>query len=220
VQLHDDPNQAAWDRRIIEEAGQHYVYSDVFDWRNMHTVIDVGAHIGAFTVWLKAINPAVQIAAVEADPENYGLLQQNVGNLPDVRALLGAVHYGEVPLMLQRFREPDNAGSHTLMPLCDGGQPYDGALLDLVVIEDQMCWGLVDAIKLDCEGSEYSILAHADIGLLCGCMVIVGEYHDGPERFRHECIARLAPWFDTVYLSTTAPLGMFCLVRKGSAVCG
>lgn len=40
-------------------------------------VLDVGAHIGTFPIWLFDTNPDARIVSVEADPETYKLLKRN-----------------------------------------------------------------------------------------------------------------------------------------------
>lgn len=220
MRLHDDPQQAEWDRRIIEEASQQYVYSDIFDWRTMRRVVDVGAHIGAFACWLHGLNPEAEIVTVEPDRDNYELSLHNLPAVCSITPYCGAVWYGDDPVVLDAFREPDNPGSHTLRPARDGENAYHGLRYTLEELAVDHDWPNIDALKLDCEGSEYNILAHAPLAVLRGCQVIVGEYHDGPDRFRTECIARLAAWFDVVFLGTTAPLGFFCLIHKAVPSCG
>jgi FkbM family methyltransferase len=219
MNFHTDPARANWDRRIVAEVPEHYTYADIFDWRDMHTVIDVGAHIGAFSVWLKSINPDVRIAAIEAERENYELALRNTEGLDGITLYHGAVELGNTPLMLTPYREADNPGSHTLQPLTEGGKAYDGPRFDLRTIIVSRMWDHADAIKLDCEGSEYGILAYERIDVLRKARVIVGEYHDGPDRFRRECIQRLAYWFDVVHLDTL-PQGHFCMVHKDYRPCG
>ena len=218
--LHSDPKVAEWDRRILSEMGAHYAFDDMFSWSNLPRVVDVGAHIGGFTWWVAQQNPGVEVIAVEADETNYDLAVRNLKPIPGATVVYGAVHYGHEPVALGLFREPDNAGSHTLRAMQDGDRAYMGPLLDLSSLLVLRGWTGADSLKLDCEGSEYGILAHADLNVLRGFKVIVGEYHDGPDRFRAECILRLAPWFDVVHLNTTAPLGEFCLMRKDFKPCG
>lgn len=220
MRLHDDPKQAEWDRRIIEEASQQYVYGDIFDWRAMRRVVDVGAHIGAFACWLHGINPAAEIVTVEPDRTNYELSLHNLPAAYGITPYCGVVWYGDEPLVMQAFREPDNAGSHTVRAAQDGDPVFETLRYTLEELVDDHEWPAIDALKLDCEGSEYNILANAPLDILRGCQVIVGEYHDGPDRFRAECVDRLASWFDVVFLGTTRPLGFFCLISKAVPSCG
>lgn len=69
----------------------------------------------------------------------------------------------------------------------------------------------IDLLKLDCEGSEYSILAK------CSCLdrvaEIVGEWHrvPGVRRFDEFCRERLPAWNLDTFGRLDAPLGMFRL---------
>jgi FkbM family methyltransferase len=218
--LHNDPAVAEWDRRILDELTWHYDYPAMFDWRDMRRILDVGAHIGGFALWAKQHAPDALIVGIEPEPENAQLAASNTAKLgAGVTILRGAIWYGDDLLALHPFPEAANAGSHKLTAWHEGETVYK-PLLTLELVAAICAFGSVDLIKLDCEGAEYPILARASEELLRGVKVIVGEYHDGPERFRRECVARLAPWFDVVFLMTTAPLGRFCLVNKGYTPCG
>ena len=69
----------------------------------------------------------------------------------------------------------------------------------------------IDLLKLDCEGSEYSILAK------CSCLgrvaEIVGEWHRVPgiPSFDEFCRERLLTWNLETFGRLDAPLGMFRL---------
>ena len=56
-------------------------------WDSLSTIIDVGAHIGAFTVWCKKLWPQAEIFAIEASPENFEILQLNAEHLHGVHLL-------------------------------------------------------------------------------------------------------------------------------------
>ena len=60
-------------------------------WDNLSMIIDVGAHIGAFTVWCKQLWPQAEVFAIEASPENFEILKLNAASLPGVHLLNRAV---------------------------------------------------------------------------------------------------------------------------------
>ncbi len=50
-------------------------------------IYDVGAEIGAFSLFAAKRWPQANIFAFEPDPENFKLLQRNVGNIPTIAEL-------------------------------------------------------------------------------------------------------------------------------------
>ena len=79
---------------------------------------------------------------------------------------------------------PGNTGAVEVHP--DGSHPTRAFALDDLLVR----YGRVDLLKLDCEGSEWPILAHAS--QLHRVRTICGEYH---ERELHP----LCPEFDTPF---------------------
>ena len=65
------------------------VVAEIFKWREYKAaeeiieksslpILDVGAHIGIFSLYARAINPTVKIYALEPEKENFGLLLKNI----------------------------------------------------------------------------------------------------------------------------------------------
>ena len=175
-------------------------------------VVDVGAHIGCFSKRVHERNPLAQIIAVECCPENIPALKKNIGGFATViqaavtyekdLTLLNAVYPGCVTtggsVVLPRSVLEQRVGKDGLQeqPLNVANQPYwaDFRRVTSLTVEDILqSNGLdhIDILKLDCEGSEFSILEGTTsldrIGL------IVGEYH-GKERFLKLVAERFVDW--------------------------
>src|SRR2546422_7482172 len=54
-----------------------YARADI-EWNSLRTIIDVGATVGAFTLWVSRLASEAQIVAVEPNPEVYSFLIANV----------------------------------------------------------------------------------------------------------------------------------------------
>lgn len=122
------------------------------------TVIDVGAHIGLFTVALaRRVGRTGRVVAFEPDPTNFRLLQQNIAanDCRQAEAVHAAVadHGGTAEL----FQSPDCSALHRLQPsaLCGDAIRVPTVSLDEFWTGDR---GLVHVIKLDVEGSEMKAL--------------------------------------------------------------
>lgn len=169
-------------------------------------IVDVGACIGAFAMRAHEINPNATIICVEACPENIETLKRNVGDFAEV--VEGACTYEPGELMLLNAVRPncESTGGSIVIPLAaestgdtqpwwNAGYQYgrDMRAITKWTLEELAGLGgrdgqAIDLLKLDCEGSEYSILAGCDLGRVG---FIVGEYHD-PTRwfpFRDEHFA-------------------------------
>src|SRR5262249_54020392 len=79
------------DRAILQEVWDR----DVYGVRNLGglpvTVVDVGAHIGAFSLLAAAAWPGARVLACEADPENCALLRENLAGRANVEVVAAAV---------------------------------------------------------------------------------------------------------------------------------
>jgi FkbM family methyltransferase len=163
----------------------------------IETVVDIGANIGAFSCLWHERNPEARIVAVEVCPELIPALQENVGGYAEI--IHAACTY-----------EPEDM--FLLSPFTEGGSSTGGArvvtraeweaetsthyrkepsALKTITLEEIMArcqWPRIDVPKLDCDGSEFSILEHCDLSRI-GTIFL--ESH-GAARFR-ELMARKFP---------------------------
>lgn len=186
------------DRVTADEGGLLDAYAnDVYGIRAMTGIeyaIDVGAHIGGATALIHECFPEAVIVAVEACPENIPALDANVESFAYVRH--AAVTYEQGPMYLAStvYEGCRTSGSSVVIrrEQWESGMQFTWDPTDyhfddrrLVKHSIESLMGAfpttgIDLLKLDCEGSEISIL------LNCTCLdkigTIVGEYHD-EERF-------------------------------------
>lgn len=147
-------------------------------------VIDIGAHIGAFS-YAVLDRGASWVLAVEADHENAQVWQHNLHaacRATDRAVLLTAACWrsdarGETHVSLNRTGK-NTGGSHVLAA---DGHPVATVGLDSVIdlglsISRQKT---VRLLKLDCEGAEWPILFTSK--RLPAVAEIVGEYHLGTD---------------------------------------
>jgi FkbM family methyltransferase len=172
--------------RILDSGGLLSVHVDRdydlpgFDWPTARRIVDIGAHVGSFTVWASRRSPGARLLAVEPNPETFQLLSQNIhdnqlqGRVTAVRAAVGA--------------SPGTAGlqlvEHSLgtrLALGGGGQvTVDVHTLPRLLGDAGM--DEVDLLKIDCEGMEYEVLEAVGSEGLRGIRALVCEYHPEPGR--------------------------------------
>jgi FkbM family methyltransferase len=195
-------------------------------------VVDVGAHIGCFSKRVHDRNPLARLVAVECCPENIPALERNVGSFAAV--VQAALTYEpEVALLNAVYADCLSTGGSTVVGRAElqrrlqGGevaaQPGPGMpgeywadlrpirTFTLEQLIEEHALERIDVLKLDCEGSEFSILGGTTsldrIGL------IVGEYH-GRDAFLELVRQRFAGW-DFQVLRDGDP-GTFWLVNPAA----
>lgn len=178
----------------------------------MSTIVDVGAHVGAFAIGAKVDNPDATVVAIEALPENVELIRRNAELNAveiDIRHAAagtnGRIRYGS--------RMSDFEAQHYYI----GGGVWqdnpDATVIDvptISIIDIFGEYGTISVLKIDCEGCEWSFL---DDPLVLLVDAIVGEYHprngNGPARLRE-----LLEPTHVVTLNDDEPFGNFRAVRR------
>jgi FkbM family methyltransferase len=142
----------------------------------IETVVDVGAHIGIFTNYVKKLFPNCQVMAYEPLKLNYDRLVSNTKELSGVKIFDAAMvsNSGEKYLYM--------CPNDTTGGIID---QYGTILVKTLTLAHVFeYFEHIDLLKLDCEGSELEILEYAkDHNLLKKIKNITGEYHfgKGPE---------------------------------------
>jgi FkbM family methyltransferase len=142
------------------------------------TALDLGAHIGGFSLHLARVRSPVAIYAVEANPDNFRLFEHNVaanhaGHI--ITPMHGAAgdRDGHATLVLSS----DNTGGHKIAVSPSGVAAVQVPIIDVAALVDRI--GPVDLLKIDVEGSEIPILRRLGPRLR-RTKTIVGELHGSP----------------------------------------
>lgn len=178
------------DQNIVQEVwNEHFYYENGFEIKPGDRVVDIGAHIGSFTVW--AMKKGADVLAFEPDRDNFNLLAHNVNfnrdinkdkKIGEVEAHPYAVKAIEGIYFIDRGSEGQpNTGGYKIVdemtaPSVEGVQSIDPEM----IFEGGK---RVDFLKIDCEGSEYEIIEYmAREGLLKLVDKIVLEWHFDKEK--------------------------------------
>jgi FkbM family methyltransferase len=188
-------------------------------------ILDLGANLGAFSVWAERRWPHSTITAYEPEPGAFALLERNTG--ARVRCVNAAVYPSDAATMtfVRRAGADIEAAVTTEAGAFLAELPPD-QLIEVATVHPRDL-PAADVVKLDVEGAEAVILAALD---LSEAALITLEYHD---RARRDAIERLtAGEFDVVrrtahpwapYLrgdryrprSSEDEYGVLVLVRRG-----
>lgn len=194
---------------VIDEVWYENVYRMHSSYVKHKTVVDVGANIGAFSVWAAAAG-AHKVVAFEPDPVNFQQLESNAAKFNIERhqvALAGSDGRGSL-------ENPDATASGSGF-LVDGS---DFEVRSFASVLNEV--GPIAVLKMDIEGGEYSCFDSIDAAALSNVERIAMEFH-GPElnviedfsaRFGH-MVTVIAEWGHLEVLGRPSVGGMIYGVR-------
>jgi FkbM family methyltransferase len=143
---------------------------DQFDPKPGDTVVDVGAHIGLYSlIAAKRVGPSGKVIAIEPDPENCSLLQRNVelNKLTNVTILERAAFSSNSKLKLYLpGKERGFTKLSTLMAnraVTENFLEIDATTLDYLMVMQGIAQ--VNWVKIDVEGAELEVLKGAAVTL-------------------------------------------------------
>lgn len=173
LEINDDiPNEK--DRldsqQVVKESWVENVYQiHGSDFNDTGIFIDIGANIGAVSLFVAAMNdgrdqgmPAIKTYAYEPEPNNLSVLKQNIVN-NEKREQVKII--GKAVSNFQGTMKINNRGGNSM--LVDHTQ--EGAEVKVVTLEDVFLDNEIeqcDVMKIDIEGAEYGLLLDANVDTL------------------------------------------------------
>jgi FkbM family methyltransferase len=144
-------------------------------------VVDVGGHIGTFTVLAARKATAGKVFVFEPTPDNFALLQQNLelNGISNVTAFNLAMlgHAGTRRLALNADQV-----SHSLIFGDPNLKRIDVRGISLADFVKEQNIGRIDFMKLDCEGAEFEILRECPDEVLGIIQKLSAEIHNFDDR--------------------------------------
>jgi len=161
---------------LIAEIYGAKVYDQFFEPKEGFTVVDVGAHVGIYTVKAgRRAGKQGRVISIEPDPYNYKLLINNVRmnnldkNVIPINIALGNFK-GKARLYLGC-----RGKYHSLLPISRRFIEVDVNTLDGLM--EELDLRRCDLLKIDVEGYELEVLKGAEDTLKNTSMVVVAAYH-------------------------------------------
>lgn len=162
----DQPTDGVVVREIFCENVYEVLPGDVKD---TGVVIDIGANIGAFSVYAAGLSDKVKVYAFEPQATNYALLETNIDR-------------NKMAKQIQAFRMAVGDRNGSISMTDEGGGSSVSGDGDIPMIELKDIWGLVDklefvdVLKIDVEGYEGNIILSAPKSTLNLIRFITLEY--------------------------------------------
>jgi len=153
-----------------------------FEIKETDTIVDIGAHIGIFSVWAAKFAKKGKVYSFEPFQENFQLLKHNIelNNIKNIETfnLAIAKKEGKMNLFIST-----NTGGHSIYNLPGHTKEIGIQTITLDKIIDQKNIKNIDFLKMDCEGAEYDILFNCKDKTLSTIKKISMEYHNIDEKF-------------------------------------
>lgn len=176
------------------------VVAEIFKWREYRAaegvirkarlpILDVGAHIGVFSLYASALNPSVKICALEPEKENFALLLRNIsGNrLDNVRAVKAALAGKTGKRELSLAADSINHRLRAAVGEDGAAEKYEKvsafSFADFLEAERLDAVGLM---KMDIEGGEYEVFENMAPEDFMRIHALILEYHEHGARSRRE----------------------------------
>lgn len=150
-------------------------------------VVDLGANIGAFSVYA-ALHGASAVIAIEPDDDNHTVLKENIENLhleKRVHLYLCAV-WSESGVV----RFCSNAGG-SRVAVADGQALVPSLSLERILYS-ACAYGDIATMKIDIEGSEYPVIASTPREVLQRIRYLTMEFHATDAATFGALVAKLA----------------------------
>lgn len=144
------------------------------------TVIDIGANVGSFSIYASTKTDG-NIYAFEPLPENVALIKKSIAlnsiaNVTVVPAAVAAVAQ-DIKLSIAY----SNAMHSTIARPTNSDISITVPAINIEEYCAQNNIGVIDYLKMDCEGGEYDIVLNWSNQFAQTIKVMVLEYHDHPE---------------------------------------
>lgn len=141
-------------------------------------VVDIGGHVGMFSIYLARSFPSIRIFAYEPIPQNYRHFVRNIeaNRVTNVQVFNRAVTHDGRPL--EMLLHPSNTGGATAQLQNMHLPEHTRYVVESVTLDDIFATHAIDRcklLKIDCEGSEHEILLDARI--LDRVEYLSGEFH-------------------------------------------
>jgi FkbM family methyltransferase len=147
---------------------------------DVRTVVDIGANVGAASVYFAMAYPNAQVYSLEPASSPFSLLGQNVAALPNVQVFPFGLHFSERKLTLFHGKNDSVESSLSSSPRTTSESEPIRLLGAAQFLSDHRI-DKVDVLKIDTEGCEVPILRSLE-DYLPEVKVLYVEYHSERDR--------------------------------------
>ena len=138
-------------------------------------IVDIGAHIGSYSIYASKKATNGKIYAFEASAENYEILKDNINsnNCSNITAKNYAVSSKSGKI---NFYTSYNKGMGSIIPGNGKKEEIKSITLSQILKGNKL--NKIDILKIDAEGAEFDILLSSESQILNRLKNIILEYHE------------------------------------------
>jgi FkbM family methyltransferase len=170
---------------VLREVLVEETYRDVLPLlpRKGLRVVDIGANLGSFTIWLSQTVKVDEAFCFEPEPDSFRLLALNLANNGCGFAHALGVAVGGRSRAAQIALKSDSPGGTNIYRPAPASDRAEGNAIQVVGFSEWLrrTPGAFDVLKMDCEGSEWEIVRGTSQSEFARFGVIVAEVHTDPE---------------------------------------
>jgi len=149
------------------------------DIRRSATIVDIGANVGFFSVYASSLNPAAQIHAFEPFPKNVDQMKRNVQLNPRGLIHVHPEAVADKAGVAELYFTPGDDSGCSLNEV--KGQSCSVNVINVNDLPARCGIESYDLLKMDCEGSELSILRVLSPAILAKVGAVILEFHHQEE---------------------------------------
>lgn len=166
------------DSDIVSEVFGFQIYNNKI-LKDSKIIIDLGGHIGCFTLFAANFFPQSRIITVEAVPENFCLLKTNIefNCLSDRVTLYNKAIWSHTHGINININK-NNSGGHSAVQSFKNNLFINIKSITLEAIFQKNNLKFCDLLKLDIEGAEYEVIYKTDKIILKAIKNMVFEVHN------------------------------------------
>jgi FkbM family methyltransferase len=143
---------------------------------DINSVLDLGSNIGLATVYFHAVFPDATYVCVEADKENWELMNENLKMIKNKKLFNKAVWSESRALYINNgFRDGMEWSKSVSCSSLNSTSTVEGVTINELL--DQSGLQDIGLLKVDIEGSEFEVFMNGDIGFLDNTKTLVMEIH-------------------------------------------
>jgi FkbM family methyltransferase len=146
-------------------------------------VVDIGANLGSFTIWLSRSRPVAKAFCFEPDPSSFNLCRFNLANNGCGTAQVIPKAVGGIPRQVSMNCSTVQPGGNSIYGAQMTKQTVTVEVVSLAEWMNEVS-DEFDVLKLDCEGAEWEILDHTPAAVFTRCGMIIAEVHPDPTGHR------------------------------------
>jgi len=193
------------DRATIDSVVRYNEYnSDLFTYGSKDVFIDLGSHIGSWSVLMAVFNPMFKVYAYEALPENVEMIKRNIelNNLTNVFPFQKVISDSSEGKEIIHYTDDSTkfGASHKFIGNTLGGQ---GATINVnkISINNIFLDNKIEhckVVKTDCEGGEVFTFSTVTPETLQKIDYIIGEFHPRNNIGKDKFFSFFEPYFKDI----------------------